>query len=237
LNGQTSVVPLMAFTGGGLALMRGHRFVAGLCFGLLAVKPQFGLAVVAVSILTGQGRMLAGIVVACAVQYLAASAVFGPHVWLDWAHVVREMFVQPAPLEPRPYQLHSIRALSRLLPEPAGLILWGVARAAVVWILCRVWRSPAPPLAKVGLMVCASTLVSPHLTVHDATVLFPAALWVGAWVGTEKYWSLMYWTGVAFLAPTAWLVGVQASVVLLSALFVIAASAAASQPATANPGT
>lgn len=191
----------------------------------------------AVSIVTLQGRIAAGIAVACAAQYLAASAVFGPDVWLDWARVVREMFVQPSPFEPRPYQLHSIRALSRLLPEPAGLILWGIASAAVVWVLCRVWRAPVPALVKVGLLVCASTLVSPHLTIHDAVVLFPAALWVGAWVRTEKYWSLMYWTAVAFLMPIAWLVGVQASVVLLSVLFVIAASAALWRPATADPDT
>lgn len=236
LHGQTSVVPLIAFTGGGLAFMRGQRFVAGLCIGLLAVKPQFALAVAVVAIVTAQGRLVAGVVVACAAQYLAASAVFGPDVWIDWARMIREMSVQPALLEPRPYQLHSIRALTRLLPEPAGVILWGVGSAAVIWVLCRAWlRAPLPPLVKFGLMVFASSLVNPHLTVYDATVLFPAALWVGAYVSTEKYWSLMYWTAAAFLAPTAWLVGVQASVVLLSALFLIAASAAVSRPATADP--
>jgi hypothetical protein len=150
--------------------------------------------------------------------------------------MVREISVQPALLEPRPYQLHSIRALTRLLPEPAGVFLWGAASAAVIWMLCRVWRAAVPALVKFGLMVFASALVNPHLTVYDATVLFPAALWVGAWVSTEKFWSLSYWTVVAFLAPTAWLVGVQASVVLLSALFLIAASAAVSRPATVDPG-
>jgi len=93
-----------------------------------------------------------------------------------------------------------------------------------------------PPLAKFGFMIVASALVNPHLTVYDATVLFPAALWVGAWVSTEKFWSLSYWTVVAFLAPTAWLVGVQASVVLLSALFFSAAAAAVQPQPTADPG-
>ncbi|HVQ40758.1 MAG TPA: glycosyltransferase family 87 protein [Vicinamibacterales bacterium] len=234
LHGQSSVVPLLAFTAAALAATRGHRFVAGLCLGLLAVKPQFALPVAVVSVVTLQGRMIAGMFVTCAAQVLAAAAVFGSAVWLEYAHVAREMLLRPALIEPRPYQLHSIRALTRLLPEPAGAILWGVASVAVIWMLCRVWRTPAPPLVKFGLMVVASTLVSPHLTVYDATVLFPAALWLGAWVRSERYWSLEYWTVVAFLAPTAWLIGVQASVVLLSVLFFTAASAAVSRPAIAD---
>jgi hypothetical protein len=234
LHGQSTVVPLMAFTGGALAFTHGHKFVAGLCLGLLAVKPQFALAVAVVSVVTAQGRMIAGMFVTCAAQVLVAAAVFGSGAWFEYAGVAREMLLRPALIEPRPYQLHSIRAVTRLLPEPAGAILWGVASVAVLWMLCRVWRAPVPPLAKFGLMVFASALVSPHLTVYDATVLFPAALWVGAWVCSEKYWSLEYWTVVAFLAPTAWLIGLQASVVLLAVLFFTAAAAAVSPPAIAD---
>ena len=235
LHGQSTVVPLVAFTAGALAFARGYKFAAGLCLGLLAIKPQFALPVAVVSIVTFQGRLIAGMLVTCAAQVLAASAVFGTGVWVAYAHATRELLLRPALIEPRPYQLHSIRALTRLLPEPAGAVLWGVASAAVIWMLCRVWRRPVPPLVKFGLMVIASTLVSPHLTVYDATVLFPAALWVGAWMRSEKYWSLQYWTVVAFLAPTAWLIGLQASVVLLSVLFVTAAAAVVSPRTTADP--
>ena len=237
MHGQSTVVPLVAFTVAASAFARGQKFTAGLCLGLLAMKPQFALPVAIVSVLTFQGRLIAGMLVTCAGQVLAAAAVFGTGVWLEYADATRDLFLRPALIEPRPYQLHSIRALTRLLPEPAGAVLWGLASAAVIWMLWRAWRGPVPPLVKFGLLVIASTLVSPHLTVYDATVLVPAALWVGAWMRSERYWSLQYWTAVAYLAPTAWLIGVQASVVLLSVLFFTASRAAGPQPATVGPDT
>jgi hypothetical protein len=96
---------------------------------------------------------------------------------------------------------------------------------------------------KFAALVLASVLVNPHLTVYDGVVLLPAAFWAGTWVNTsareslqEKVWSLSYWTFVALLAPTAWLFGIQASVVLMIVMFVTVCQAVLPPRATADPG-
>jgi hypothetical protein len=79
---------------------------------------------------------------------------------------------------------------------------------------------------RLGLLIVATVLVSPHLTIYDATVLALPLLWLGAWVGTEPradrpamYWSTVYWLFVTLLLPTALLIRVQISVLILGWLF------------------
>ena len=243
LHGQTSIVPMLAFTGAAVSYVRGNRVMAGVFLGLLALKPQFAIVAGVVLLMAREGRMIAGVCIAGALQMLVAAAVFGPGIWLDYARVIGEVSGRVALLEPRPYQLHSIRALTRLLPAPVELIVWTAAGAAVIWMVWHVWRTSSAPLFKFGVLILASVLVNPHLTVYDATVLVPAALWIGAWVSSsrqwvlhQKFWSLAYWTFAAFLAPTAWLLGVQLSVVLLL-LILLTVTWSAEQPRSSQgPG-
>jgi hypothetical protein len=69
-------------------------------------------------------------------------------------------------------------------------------------------------------------LVSPHLTIYDATVLVLPLLWLGGWVETEArpdlvaaFWPMVYWLFVAFFLPAALFIRVQISVLLLGWMF------------------
>ena len=81
---------------------------------------------------------------------------------------------------------------------------------------------------RVGVVVLASVLVNPHLTVYDATVLVLPLLWIGGWIETSQgralewrpaYWSAVYWLFAAFLVPLAFLIKVQCSVFLMLWMF------------------
>jgi hypothetical protein len=83
----------------------------------------------------------------------------------------------------------------------------------------RVWRSPAPVRVRIGAVMIASVLVSPHLIVYDATILALPLLWLAAYArerGSDadiaKMSSTIYWLFVTLLVPTAAVIGVQLSV-------------------------
>ncbi len=60
LHGQVTVILLAAFWAGWLALERQRPWLAGLAFGLLAIKPQFGIPLAVIVLVCGEWAMLAG---------------------------------------------------------------------------------------------------------------------------------------------------------------------------------
>jgi len=237
LNGQTTAVPLIAFCGGWLALRNDSRVLAGVAFGLLAIKPQFGLVLAAVVIATLDWRMFIGAASSIAVQMAIVFITLGAEPLRAFATVVRELPTLAPLLEPKPYLLHSIMVVARLLPF-SGYI-WLAVSAVVTWHVIRVWRSNSPLEIRMAALVLASVLVSPHMTIYDATVLVLPLLWVGDLVTTDPTWqpaaerlgTIVYWLFVTLLIPTALLIKVQLSVLLMLALFWTLASQAKAQPA------
>ena len=60
LHGQITIILLVAFWAGWLALERHRHWLAGFAFGLLAIKPQFGIPLAIVVLTCGEWAMLAG---------------------------------------------------------------------------------------------------------------------------------------------------------------------------------
>jgi alpha-1,2-mannosyltransferase len=229
LHGQTTTMPLLAFGLGWKGLERNRKFLAGLSLGLLAIKPQFGLVLAVVVLVCGEWSLLAGLAVSIALQIGVVAAFISPAVLVEYGETLRH-FASLAPLlEPRPYQLHSIRAITNLLPGSwLGLSVWALLSAVVIVRTVRVWRSRAPVAVRTGVLVVGSVLVNPHLTVYDATVLALAFLWLGAWVQssprtglTAVFWPMIYGLFVTFLFPTALVFRVQLSVLLLGWFFMV----------------
>ena len=88
----------------------------------------------------------------------------------------------------------------------------------------------------------ASVLVSPHLNVYDATVLIFQILCLGTWVQRHnpslmhEFWNAVYLLCLLLLVPTAWLVRVQGSVLVMIWVFCrVARAMYAPVEATSNP--
>jgi len=242
LHGQITVLVLAAFWLGWLALERGHRLVAGVAFGLLAIKPQFGIPLAMVVLIGREWPMLVGALASVVAQVAAASWVLGLEAFrlfvaATWSITLNNVDA----LEAKPFLSHSLRTLTRLAPNWIGVPMWVALAAVVLWYTARVWRSDAPLRVRLGIVVLASVLVNPHLIIYDATVLVLPLLWFGAYMHEAErcpvaapFWITVYWLFASLFAPTAAAIGLQVSVVLMVMLIVLVSRAVARAAAHAR---
>jgi hypothetical protein len=228
LHGQVTVLVLAAFWAGWLALERRRRFLAGVAFGMLAIKPQFGIPLAVVVLTSGEWAMMLGAITAVAAQVAAVWVVLGADVFREYANALPMTFFYADQLEAKPFLSHSIRAVTRLVPNAIGVPVWVALSGGVLWMTVRVWRSAAPVPVRIGAVMLAAVLVNPHLIVYDATVLALPLLWFGAYMqesapteDATRFWKTVYWLYAALFAPTAAAIGIQVSVVLMVAVMLI----------------
>jgi alpha-1,2-mannosyltransferase len=233
LYGQITILILAAFWAGWMALERGHRVLAGAAFGLLAIKPQFGIPLAVVVLARRDWRMLWGAVASVALQSGAAWVVLGPEAFRGFASSLRLIAGNVDLLESKPIYSHSLRTLTRLVPDWIGIPLWIVAAVIVLWYTARVWKSDAPIRVRMGMVILASVLVNPHVIVYDATVLALPLIWFAAYMQEEprqvfaaNFWKTVCWLFAAFLVPTSSAIGLQMSVPLMIWLLVLIKRAA-----------
>ena len=220
LHGQTTAAPLIAFTAAGVALSRGRKLLAGLALGLLLIKPQFGLVLAIVVLTCGEWAMLTGLALSAAIQAAAVAGLLGPTVLLDYVQVLPRLAGVQDALEPSAGHLHSLAAVTRLLPGPAATIVWVLASAAVCWMTVRVWRAPLPVPVRMGALVMGSTLVNPHLNVYDAAVIAAPLVALSGWLEMQsgrvselrhRWYPAIYALFVLLFFPTARAITIQLS--------------------------
>jgi hypothetical protein len=165
--GQTSVLALACFTLAYLALRSGSMFATGL-----------GIAAAVIFILTGQWKVVLGALTSGITQLLAGWAYYGEPVMRDFWQHLRNAPAVMVMFEPRPYQMHSLRAFwSLLVPWPrVALILWAASAAAVLIFALLCWKRGSSLGVRFSALLLATVLVCPHLTVYDLTILAPAFL-------------------------------------------------------------
>ena len=233
LYGQITLLILAAFWAGWMALEHRRHFLAGAAFGLLAIKPQFGIPLAVVVLARRDWWMLSGALASVGLQSAAVWMFLGPDVFRSFASTLAFTLNHADLLESKPIYSHSLRAVTRLLPNWIGIPLWGVAAGTVLWYTVRVWRSDAPTSVRVGTMILASVLVNPHVIVYDATVLAMPLIWFAAYMRDDSrrsfapgFWKTLCWLFAAFFVPTASMIGLQVSVPLMVWLLVLIKRAA-----------
>ena len=116
LYGQITILILGAFWAGWMALERRHHVLAGAAFGLLAIKPQFGIPL-AVVVLARRDSVMWGRVTSVALQAAVASVMLGPEAFRGFASALLVTFNNVDLLESKPIFSHSLRTLTRLAPR------------------------------------------------------------------------------------------------------------------------
>ena len=241
LHGQVTLVVLAAFWGGWLALERRRPWLAGLAFGLLAIKPQLGIPLAVVVLVCGEWAMLAGAVSSVMAQAAAVWLMLGPDAFSAFADIIPTMMTYADMLEAKPFLSHSVRAVTRLAPNWIGVPIWAIVSAIVLWYTVRAWKSRAPLRVRLGVVVLASALVNPHMIIYDLTVLALPLVWFGAYMqeparrDAGPYWMLVYWLFVTTFMPTAAAIGVQISVFVMAALLMVVSRAVHAEAAALNP--
>jgi hypothetical protein len=185
--GQTSALALACFTLGFIALRADREFLAGLCFGCLIFKPQLGLAVAIIFLITLRWKIFAGAILSAFAQLSAVWLYYGLAPLRDWIHALLAVPGELSLFEPRLYQTHCLRTFWTLfVPWPsAALILYVVSGSLVVGLTVACWRSQLPLSARYSALLVATVLLAPHLTVYDLVILAPAFLLLSDWILTQ----------------------------------------------------
>ncbi len=217
LNGQTTAVPIIAFTCGAIALARGRQFLAGIALGLLFMKPQFGLVLAVVVVACGEWSILAGLAASACIQLALVVGLLGQSVLLEYLHIATRISALQDALEPSVSEMHSLAVVTRLLPDGLSIAAWLIATGVVSWMTVRVWRSSTlPTYVRMATLVLGSVLVNPHLNLYDGAVLAAPLVSLSGGIEMQREvrhrWRLaIYALFLLLLCPTARIIGLQLS--------------------------
>ena len=233
-----------ALIGFALVALEQRPILAGILFGLLAYKPQFGLMIPLVLLATGRWRTIfAGIATVVALA-LAVTLMFGLDTWrafLDFSAVSRSMMENGDAgwsLVQSPFS--AVRMLHAPLPlayAVQGAVTLGVA-ASLIWL----WRSQADDALKAAALCLGTILATPYCLDYDMLVLAPAIAFFGVY-GLRRGFAPYEITALSAL----WAVPLVArsiaqitlipvgAIVMLSMFFVVLRRARADLAMTAMP--
>lgn len=170
-NGFLSATLLVA----GLSLMDRRPLLAGALFGILTVKPQLGVLLPVMLLLTGRWRVMAAAAASVAALVAVTAALYGPAVWTEYLTKVgaqQTWLLNHAGglvLSQIPSALYAGRRMG--LPLEIGwaaqMLETAFALAAVGWTF---WRRRDPVLS-LALLVTAIFMVTPYSLCYDMVVL------------------------------------------------------------------
>jgi alpha-1,2-mannosyltransferase len=172
LHGQNSLFTAALFALALWALAR-KPLIAGICFGLLAYKPQLGLLIPLALLAAGQWSTFAAAAATVLGFAGIATAVFGFPLWrafLQHTAMVRSIMEQDlVPWEKMPTAFVFFRWLG--IPQDlayAGQIMVAIAAAVVVFMA---WRRRGPSLLAGAILVSASLIVWPYVFDYELAIL------------------------------------------------------------------
>jgi hypothetical protein len=159
---------------GGLTQLEKRPILAGMLFGLLTLKPQLGLLLPVMLLLTGNWRCIAAAAVTVLLLAAITAGIYGTGIWREYFDVAM------------PQQVVVLRVLvgwgtiamptafmnARFFGIPldlAWLVQAPVSAAAIAAVIWTFWRQRDSVLSQ-ALLVTASFLVTPYIWVYDMVV-------------------------------------------------------------------
>lgn len=163
----------------GFALVQLDRrpILAGILFGLLAYKPQFGMMIPLVLLATGRWRTFTAATGTVAALVIVATLAFGWDVWpvfLDGMHFIGDIVLGHGGIGW--HKIQSLFAIVRMwggsiwLAYAAQTVLSLGLAVALVWL----WRRPTSSALKAAALCLAAILATPYSLDYDMMVLAPA---------------------------------------------------------------
>lgn len=223
LKGQSGLLSA-ALIGFGLMLLDRRPVLAGICIGLLAYKPHFGLMLPLLLAIGGHWRCIAAAAVTVVGQVVLSAWIFGAASWLAFVQTISgttdRFLVQGHGLS----AMQSVYGLIATSFGPAsGLLVHSFVALAALIASIRPWRAgAAAPWSRAAAGIAVTFLATPYAFNHDAPMLTIAALLL-AGGGAERRPSRgeCAWLGFAVLLPivtlfvTTNLPGLVAAVIIL----------------------
>jgi alpha-1,2-mannosyltransferase len=215
MHGQNGFLSA-ALLGGGLVSLRRRPLVAGLCFALLAYKPQFGVLLVPALLAGGYWRAGGAAAAGLAAITLASLAAFGTTPWqgffshLEFTRMVVEQGAVGFAKNESPF------AAVRLLGGGSDLAYaaQGAITCALLVVVIFLWRSAADFRLKAASLMAASLIATPQAFDYDMAILAPALAFAVSY-GLNKGFTPFEKTGLALVWLSPLLARPMASAALL----------------------
>jgi len=173
-----------ALLGGGLICLDRRPLLAGIAFGLMAYKPQFGLIIPVALAAGGYWRAIFAAAATVALLTLAVTLAFGIEVW--HAFLVGAEFTRTVVLEQGDTGWHKIQSIfswARMwgAPVPLAYGIQAVVTLAVAVATAWLWRDKTAPYPLKAAALClGAMLATPYTLDYDMMVLAPALAFLAA---------------------------------------------------------
>ncbi|HDR9874451.1 glycosyltransferase family 87 protein [Burkholderia cenocepacia] len=198
--GQTSLFTAM-LAGLGLLMLNRRPVVAGICFGLLTMKPQLAVLFPLALLCAGQWRALAAWAATIAVSVALATLAFGIGPWLTFMHVIGNVYAIVDAGHAKLARMPTVFALATMAGWPA-LVARGVqllSAAAAASAVVYAWRGACSYALRAATLACACLLVSPYLYDYDLTwygiviAWYARYAWTHGWRHFDREWLMLLW--------------------------------------------
>jgi alpha-1,2-mannosyltransferase len=172
-----------ALFGAALIYLDRRPWLAGILFGLLAYKPQFGLLIPLVLIASGRWRTFAAAAATMTLLAMAVTLAFGTEVWT--AFLASTTYTRDIVLEEGQtgwYKIQSVFSWVRMWGGGVTLAyaIQGLVTAIIAAALIRLWRSPAAYPLKAAALIIGCLLATPYSLDYDLMLLAPAIAFLAA---------------------------------------------------------
>ena len=172
-----------ALFGAGLVQLDKRPWLAGILFGLLAYKPQFGLLIPLVLMASGRWRVFIAAAGTVALLALAVTLAFGTQVWS--AFLASTHFTRIDVLEQGGtgwFKIQSVFSWVRMWGGGVTLAYFaqGAVTLAIAATLVWLWRSRAAFALKAAALIIGCLLATPYSLDYDLMLLAPAIAFIAA---------------------------------------------------------
>jgi len=166
-----------ALIGFALVILDTRPILAGILFGLLAYKPQFGMMIPLVLLATGRWRTLFAASATVAALIVAATLAFGVEAWrafFTFAEYTRTVVLETG--ETGWHKIQSVFSWARMWGAPVSLAyaMQGAVTLLVAAALIWLWRSRESFALKAAALCLGAMLATPYSLDYDLMVLAPA---------------------------------------------------------------
>ena len=224
-HGQNSFYSAALFAGAILLSERGTRgeVLAGICLGMLAFKPQFGVLIPIALMVSGRWRIFISAAVTLMIFVGVATAVFGIELWraffddLPFVRSIMESGYLPWVKMPTAWVFFRYFGV----PEAAAYVIQVWCALGVAGVTAFVWWRCGMTRLSWAVLVTASLLVSPYLFDYEFTLLaIPLAVLASEMAERgvsmrDKIGLLVIILMSGFSGVFAWVIDVQAGFLLL----------------------
>ncbi len=174
VSGQNAFFAVAIFAGV-FRFLDTRPILAGVLLGLLTVKPQLGLLLPLMLVVTGRWTVFASAAATTIALFAATALLFGPDIWTTYLrdaiplqeYVIRDPTRATMGLMPTAYMNARIVGLSAETAYAVQAVFAALALGAVVWTYSR----PRDPLLSYAVLITATLSATPYLMSYDFVVL------------------------------------------------------------------